>query len=101
MLGGLGTDPDSDARQARTVASLISRTLQASLLIRTAGEVAPGPSSGPGSSSDRTGQSAVAEAFLNTRLGDAAPTVFGSSGSGQRLGADNRAVIARATVAPR
>jgi putative acyl-CoA dehydrogenase len=38
MLSGLGTDRDQDARDARTIAGLIARTLQASLLVRAAGD---------------------------------------------------------------
>ncbi|HEY2041487.1 MAG TPA: acyl-CoA dehydrogenase family protein [Jatrophihabitans sp.] len=102
ILSGLGADPDADARQARTVASLIARTLQASLLIRaTEQPTDSGLSTAPGQPSDSAGRSAVAEAFLSTRLGDAAPTVFGTAGSDQRIGTDTRAVIARTTVAPK
>jgi putative acyl-CoA dehydrogenase len=56
-LAGLGTDPDADARSARALAGLLARTLQAGLLVRAAG-TDPGP-----------GASAVAEAFLASRLG--------------------------------
>ena len=66
-LAGLGADPDADARSARELAGLLARTLQAGLLVRAASDV-PGP-----------GGTAVAEAFLATRLGAG----FGShSGAG-------------------
>ena len=63
-LAGLGADPDADARSARDLAGLLARTLQAALLVRAAG-------SGPGAS-------AVAEAFLASRLASTAPGVFGT-----------------------
>jgi putative acyl-CoA dehydrogenase len=69
-LAGLGADPDADARSARSLASLLALSLQGSLLIRAAG-------------AGGSGGSAVAEAFLGSRLAAdglvAAPAVFGAS----------------------
>jgi putative acyl-CoA dehydrogenase len=62
LLGALGTDPDADARAARALAGAITTTLQASVLVAAATD----PSS-----------TAVAEAFLVTRLSESAPSVFG------------------------
>jgi putative acyl-CoA dehydrogenase len=70
-LTALGTDPDADARSARGLAGLLARTLQASLLVRAA--------SGPGGS-------AVAEAFLATRLGPGQAGVFGAGQPGAGIG---------------
>ena len=74
-LAGLGTDPDADARSARELAGLLARTLQAALLVRAAGSAA-----GPGSS-------AVAEAFLASRLTATGPGVFGAAPLGGGFGA--------------
>ena len=60
-IAGLGTDPDADARSARSLAGLLARTLQASLLVRAAG--APG-------------HSTLAESYLRTRLDGPTPAVF-------------------------
>jgi putative acyl-CoA dehydrogenase len=68
-LAQLGSDPEADARSARGLASLLARTLQASLLVRAAQDPAG---------------SLFAEAFLATRLGDAAPAAFGSHPVGNR-----------------
>ncbi|HST49270.1 acyl-CoA dehydrogenase family protein [Jatrophihabitans sp.] len=57
QLAALGADPDADARSARELAGLLARTLQAGLLVRAANR----PGADPGSS-------AVAEAFLASRL---------------------------------
>jgi putative acyl-CoA dehydrogenase len=77
-LADLGADPDADARSARGLAGLLARTLQAGLLVRAAGSAAAQP-----------GSSAVAEAFLASRLGVAgqgSPAVFGGGGSGAGFG---------------
>ncbi|CAN5503781.1 DNA alkylation response protein [soil metagenome] len=55
-ISSLGDDPAADARGARTVAGLIARTLQAGLLVQQATD---------------SGGSALAEAFIATRLTDA------------------------------
>jgi putative acyl-CoA dehydrogenase len=55
---GLGADPVADERGARSLASLLARCLQGSLLIREASEP-------------------VATRFLDLRLSDRAPHVFG------------------------
>ncbi len=78
QLAALGSDPQADARSARGVASLLARTLQASLLVRAAG--------------GDPGRAAVAEAFLASRLGPAAPTVFGS---GAAIGESRSAELLR------
>jgi putative acyl-CoA dehydrogenase len=71
-LAALGADPDADARSARELAGLLARTLQAGLLVRAAGL----PGTGPGST-------AVAEAFLATRLDpDTGRGLGGHSGAG-------------------
>jgi putative acyl-CoA dehydrogenase len=72
-LADLGADPDADARSARGIAGLLARTLQASLLVRAAGAAEPG-------------SSAVAEAFLATRLESGGPGVFGAGRSGSGFG---------------
>jgi putative acyl-CoA dehydrogenase len=69
-LAGIGSDPDADARSARAVAGLLARTLQASLLVRAAGD---------------PGRSLVAESYLSTRLGAGAPGVLADRPA---LGAD-------------
>ncbi|MDQ2836497.1 MAG: acyl-CoA dehydrogenase family protein [Actinomycetota bacterium] len=61
-LTGLGTDPDADARSARSLAGLLARTLQGSLLVRAAGD---------------SPRSVVAESFLGSRLAAGPPAVFG------------------------
>ncbi len=65
-IAGLGSDPDDDARQARSLASLLTRTLQGSLLVRAADD----PSS-----------SVVAESYLRTRLGARPAAVAGDRDS--------------------
>jgi putative acyl-CoA dehydrogenase len=52
-VAALGTDPDADARSARSLAGLLARTLQAHLLVRSAADEA---------------RSVVAECYLSTRL---------------------------------
>jgi putative acyl-CoA dehydrogenase len=74
-LADLGSDPDADARSARGLAGLLARTLQAGLLVRAAGAAAAEP-----------GSSAVAEAFLASRLGPGGPAVFGGGDSGAGFG---------------
>jgi putative acyl-CoA dehydrogenase len=76
-LANLGADPDADARSARGVAGLLARTLQAGLLVRAAGAAA------------EPGSSAVAEAFLASRLeasGLGSPGVFGAGEAGAGFG---------------
>jgi putative acyl-CoA dehydrogenase len=71
-LARLGADPDADARSARELAGLLARTLQASLLVRAADVAGAG-----------LGSSAVAEAFLATRLApEGARGYGGHSGAG-------------------
>jgi putative acyl-CoA dehydrogenase len=65
-IADLGADPDADARQARTLASLLTRTLQGSLLVRAA---------------DGPDRSVIAESYLQTRLGDRPAAVAGDRGS--------------------
>jgi putative acyl-CoA dehydrogenase len=77
-LADLGADPDADARSARGLAGLLARTLQAGLLVRAAGSVGAEP-----------GSSAVAEAYLASRLGlsgSGGPAVFGGGESGGGFG---------------
>jgi putative acyl-CoA dehydrogenase len=84
-LAALGTDPEADARAARGIAGLLSRTLQARLLVRAAGAAAAEP-----------GSSAVAEAFLASRLGQSGPGgpgVFGAGVAGAGLGPATRAAV--------
>ncbi|MGI8666105.1 MAG: acyl-CoA dehydrogenase family protein [Jatrophihabitans sp.] len=61
-IAGLGADPDADARAARTLAGLLARTLQGSLLVQAA---------------DNPERSVLAEAYLRTRLATEPPAVFG------------------------
>ncbi|MEO9238209.1 MAG: acyl-CoA dehydrogenase family protein, partial [Jatrophihabitantaceae bacterium] len=61
-MADLGADPDADARSARSLAGLLARTLQASLLVRA---------------SDLPGRSVLAESYLQTRLAEPTPAVFG------------------------
>jgi putative acyl-CoA dehydrogenase len=71
-LAALGTDPDADARAARELAGLLARTLQGSMLVRAAAR----PEAEPGST-------AVAEAFLATRLApEPGPDYGGHAGAG-------------------
>jgi putative acyl-CoA dehydrogenase len=63
MIRALGNDADADARNARTIASLIAQTLQASVLVASATDE---PST------------VMAEAFLATRLAGRSRSVFGS-----------------------
>jgi putative acyl-CoA dehydrogenase len=64
LLGRIGTDPDQDARSARVVSSLLARTLQGSLLVRAASD---------------QGASAIAEVFLDSRLGPFTASVAASA----------------------
>jgi len=80
-LAGLGADPDADCRSARGLAGLVARTLQASLLVRAAGADA------------EPGSSAVADAFLATRLGSDGLGGFGVFGAGQSGAGFGRAAV--------
>ena len=66
-MAGLGSDPDADLRSARSLAGLLARTLQASLLIRAA---------------DSAERAVLAEAFLDSRI--APNAIYGTAA----LGAD-------------
>jgi putative acyl-CoA dehydrogenase len=85
QLAGLGSDQDADARSARRLASLLAVSLQGSLLVRAAQAGDPG-------------SSAVAEAFLGSRLGAEVlaptPAVFGAAGCGAASRATVQAVLA-------
>ncbi len=119
-LAALGADREADARGARELAGLLARTLQASLLVRAA-DSAVGVAGSQGVAGARgvagavdgavgsvAGGSAVAEAFLASRLAPAGPGTFGThAGAGsaaRRVAVDavlgycdpNRAAAARA-----
>ena len=84
-LAALGSDPEADARGARSIAAAISLTLQGSLLVRAASD---------------SRSSAIAEGFLATRIGDPELTTLSDLPSGSRSVIGGSAALSSHVIAP-